>query len=128
MNITFVLLLMFFAHIVDDFYLQGILANMKQKSWWEKHPDYNKKYENDFVMAMFIHAFSWTFMIMLPIAMYLNFNIDISFVRLLLWNLMLHAVIDNFKANCKTINLVCDQCSHIGQILLTYYIFIFYMT
>ena len=27
----FVLLVMLFAHIVDDYYLQGVLASMKQK-------------------------------------------------------------------------------------------------
>lgn len=29
------LLLMIFAHIIDDYYLQGILAHMKQKVWWD---------------------------------------------------------------------------------------------
>ena len=33
----FMLLLMIFLHIVDDYYLQGILASMKQRGWWEKN-------------------------------------------------------------------------------------------
>lgn len=32
----FVLFSMFFLHIVDDYYLQGILAKMKQKSGGKK--------------------------------------------------------------------------------------------
>jgi hypothetical protein len=36
MNNCFLLLLMIFLHIVDDYYLQGILASMKQKEWWHK--------------------------------------------------------------------------------------------
>ena len=32
----FMLLFMVFLHIVDDYYLQGILASMKQKQWWLK--------------------------------------------------------------------------------------------
>ena len=36
MNITWIiaiLILMFFAHLVDDYYLQGWLASAKQKKW-----------------------------------------------------------------------------------------------
>lgn len=36
MPILFVVLAMIFCHIVDDYYLQGTLANLKQKSFWEK--------------------------------------------------------------------------------------------
>ena len=31
------LLFMILAHIVDDFYLQGNLAKMKQKVWWRNY-------------------------------------------------------------------------------------------
>ena len=67
MNITWIiaiLILMLFAHIVDDYYLQGWLASAKQKKWWEKNaPD--KLYKFDYIMALFMHSFSWTFMIMI---------------------------------------------------------------
>ena len=63
---TILLLTMLFCHIVDDYYLQGWLASAKQKLWWEKNvPD--KLYKNDYIMALCEHAFSWTFMIMLPL-------------------------------------------------------------
>jgi hypothetical protein len=28
---------MFFCHIIDDFYLQGILAQLKQHKFWEEN-------------------------------------------------------------------------------------------
>lgn len=53
---------MLFFHLFDDYKLQGILANMKQRSWWEKNaPD--DLYKNDYIIALIEHAFSWTFMI-----------------------------------------------------------------
>ena len=33
-----VFLLMILLHVIDDFHLQGILANMKQKEWWKSLP------------------------------------------------------------------------------------------
>lgn len=44
MNNCFLLLLMIFLHIVDDYYLQGILASMKQKEWWHKTAPENRIY------------------------------------------------------------------------------------
>ena len=60
-----ILLIMLFLHIVDDYYLQGILTKLKQKSWWEENAP-NKLYKHDYIIALIEHAFSWTFMIMLP--------------------------------------------------------------
>lgn len=46
MNPIYVLLMMLFLHILDDFHLQGCLANLKQKSWWavslDEDKDFNK--------------------------------------------------------------------------------------
>jgi hypothetical protein len=79
MNNFFVILLMIFCHIVDDYYLQGILASMKQKKWWQENaPD--KPYKYDYIWALIMHSFSWAFMIMLPIAFKTNFEIGIGFV------------------------------------------------
>lgn len=41
MNSIFLLLLMIFCHIVDDYYLQGWLASAKQKKWWEENAPQN---------------------------------------------------------------------------------------
>ena len=69
MNKVFILLAMIFLHIVDDYKLQqGVLANLKQKSWWQNQISYKKLYEYDYIPALILHGFSWAFMIMLPIA------------------------------------------------------------
>jgi hypothetical protein len=65
-----VLLSMMFLHVVDDFKFQGILSSMKQKSWWKKNYP-NKRYKYDYIISLIIHAFSWDFMIHIPIIIYL---------------------------------------------------------
>lgn len=118
-----ILLCMFFMHIVDDYYLQGILASMKQKSWWEKNaPDL--LYKNDYKMALAEHAFSWTFMMMLPIVIYtaiIGTMLPIWFIVVFfVLNVTIHALVDNAKANEKTINLIQDQSVHFIQIICTW--------
>ena len=78
MNKIFVLLWMLFNHVLDDYFLQGCLANMKQRDWWKtNYPD--NKYKYDYIAALFMHSLSWSFMIMLPIATFFSFNIDSFF-------------------------------------------------
>lgn len=125
---TIIILSMLFLHIVDDYYLQGILASMKQKSWWEKNaPD--DLYKHDYIVALIEHAFSWTFMIMLPILIAWLIGIIqvtvVEFAIMFVTNLVLHAFIDNEKANRKTINLIVDQSTHIFQIICTVTYFLF---
>lgn len=118
MNRLFVIIWMLFFHIVDDYYLQGWLASAKQKSYWEQNaPD--KKYEHDYIWALIMHSFSWSFMIMLPIAYTQQFNIDFGFFILFVFNIAIHALTDNAKANWKLINLWQDQFVHMAQIFLT---------
>lgn len=123
----FLIILMIFFHIIDDYYLQGILASMKQKSWWITNISDSSKfslYKNDYIAALITHAFSWTFMIMLPIAWYMNFYINYDFILIFFINIVIHAFVDNQKANVKTINLIIDQCIHIIQIAVTAFIFL----
>lgn len=117
--IIFILLTMIFCHIVDDYYLQGILAKLKQKGWWEKHaPD--RLYKHDYIIGLIMHAFSWAFMVMLPIAIYLSFQVGLVFVLTFVINLIIHVVVDDLKANKKAINLVQDQTLHMLQIIITF--------
>lgn len=123
MTYTFMILLMIFCHIVDDYYLQGWLASAKQKDWWKKNaPD--KLYENDYIWALLMHSFSWSFMIMLPIAIYVGFEVGAMFLVALILNMAVHAVVDDMKANQKLINLWADQIVHLIQIACTAIIFI----
>ena len=119
----FVLLAMLFCHIVDDYYLQGILASMKQKSWWQKSESYSEKYRYDYVIALIEHAFSWTFMIMLPIFIVSKFQVGLSLCLVFLINWIIHVITDNLKANKKKINLVEDQSIHIAQVVITFTLF-----
>lgn len=113
------LILMFFLHIVDDFYLQGILAKLKQKDWWKKNAP-NPLYQYDYIVGLIVHSFSWAFMIMLPFAIQQHFDFTIQYYVVLVFNVVVHAITDNFKANRKTINLIEDQTMHVIQIILTW--------
>jgi hypothetical protein len=120
----FVLLLMIFLHIVDDFKLQqGVLANLKQKNWWRNQQEYKDVYKYDHIPALVLHAFSWSFMIMLPIAVALHFDLGYWFIAYLC-NMIIHAIVDDLKANKFKINLVTDQFIHIIQIFTTWLIFV----
>lgn len=115
MNTIFVVLWMIFFHIVDDYYLQGWLASAKQKSWWKLNASDNL-YKYDYIWALIMHSFSWTFMIMLPIAYVNNFTIGLLFLVIFVFNVIVHALADNMKANLKLINLWYDQLIHMIQI------------
>ena len=120
-----ILLSMIFLHIADDYYLQGILAQMKQKSWWESKTT-NKLYKNDYIVALIEHGFSWTFVMMCPILVFmlLSNNIqEVPFLVMFVINWILHSVIDHCKANLLIINLVTDQLLHIIQVFITWAIF-----
>lgn len=123
------LLAMIFLHIVDDYYLQGWLASAKQKSYWEQNaPD--ELYKHDYIMALFMHSFSWAFMIMVVPSVYTLINTtntnnaSLVIALFFLINLCIHMVVDNSKANLKKINLVQDQLCHLVQILVTWGVFV----
>ena len=123
MNTLFLVLSMIFCHIVDDYYLQGWLASAKQKKYWQDNaPD--KMYQYDYIWALIMHAFSWSFMVMLPIAFSLSFDVNVLFVVVFVFNVVIHAFTDDLKANKKKINLWVDQIIHLTQIVITAIIFI----
>lgn len=127
MDKVLILLCMIFCHIIADYNLQGILASMKQKKWWEANAP-EDMYKQDYKVALFMHSFSWTFMVLLVPTIYLlltNHNDTISFIIFLfISNLGIHYEIDDMKANKHWINLVADQAIHIMQIVLTWIIII----
>lgn len=115
----FIILAMIFMHIFDDFYLQSAwLVNGKQKDWWKKVAP-EEMYQYDYIVALLAHSFSWTFLMMLPITIYKNFNFGWDYFIIFFLNVICHAYIDNEKANKKKINLITDQFSHILQIIST---------
>lgn len=127
MSIKILLLIaMVFCHIVDDYYLQGWLASAKQKDWWTKNAP-NPLYKYDYIIALFMHSFSWSFMVCLIPAIYsvINNLCITNIIITFLSNVFIHMFVDNEKANKKTINLIMDQLIHMGQIILTWLLVMF---
>lgn len=120
---VFILFSMIFLHIVDDYYLQGVLANLKQKIWWQKNAP-KDIYKNDYIVALFMHSFSWAFMTMLPIAIFLSLSLTTTFILLFAINVTIHAVVDDLKANKLKISLITDQLIHMVQIVTTFIVLV----
>lgn len=124
-----ILLSMIVCHIYDDYHIQGCLADMKQKSWWDKQTN-DIFYRDDYKMALAEHAFGWSFFINLPLVLFYLFSpvlikdLAIFIVINCLINTIIHAFVDDLKANKKKINLVQDQLFHYIQVLITWGIFI----
>ena len=125
-----VLLLMILMHIFADYHLQGILASMKQKSWWldQCKADY-EKYRNDYKAALIAHSFEWSFLMMVPIFILknpMNYSLGdtVHFLWMLILNVFIHAITDHAKANLHTFNLIQDQAMHYFQIVFTWMIFV----
>jgi len=115
-----ILFLMILLHIIDDFHLQGILANMKQKNWWLKQKGYKDMYENDYMTALAIHSLSWSIIISIPLWF---FNISPNILGIIIsFNMVIHMYVDDLKCNKLKINLTTDQAIHIIQIWLTWFI------
>ena len=81
----FILFLMLLMHYIEDFHLQGCLANLKQKKWWEKevaenlfhskddNPQHRERllfysqYRNDYKMSLFAHSIENALFVTLPL-------------------------------------------------------------
>ena len=118
---------MIFCHIVDDYYLQGILAQLKQRDWWKKNcPDL--MYQHDYIIALIEHAFSWSFMVLLPplYLMIVNNHIIVwQYIYTFMLLMIPHALVDHLKAKRKSINLFGDQLFHILQIAIVWALWAF---
>ena len=116
---VYVFLIMILLHIIDDFVLQPIcLSKLKQKSFWETYVKDDEKYKFDYKVALVIHALSWSIMIHLPLMV-----IGVSEYGILLsviLNTIMHAWIDDEKANKLNITLFEDQIMHLIQIGTTW--------
>lgn len=122
-NVT-IILSMIFCHIIADFNLQGIMGDLKQEAWWKRnYPD--QKYLNDYKLVLLLHSFSWAFLVMMPLSIRANFNVDWVFIVALVLNTIIHAIIDDLKANKLKLNLIQDQIFHMIQIIITAVILLF---
>ena len=119
MNPIYVLFMMLFLHILDDFHLQGCLANMKHKAWWVKNVPPDPKYKYDWIPALVAHVISWTIMVMLPCVLFMDAPVALV-VALFLFNCVVHFFVDDLKCNRLAIGLVEDQLLHLSQIIFTF--------
>lgn len=127
----FILIAMILLHIVEDFHLQGILANMKQKSWWDKQiidfpPKKANKYRKDYIISLIIHSLENSIFITLPIIindLYYTFTVNkdnslwITWMIYIWLNSYYHYLIDDLKCNKMKINLIIDQLLHLVMIV-----------
>lgn len=115
---VYILLAMIFCHIVEDYGIQGILSQFKQKSFWK---DKDFLYHNDWIISIIEHGFENTFMMMLPIAIYYKFQLNELYFIWFAWNWICHCIIDHYKCNKLQINLIRDQSLHMFWIILTWF-------
>ena len=131
------LMMMVALHVFADFHLQGILADMKQRGWWEKYEcEFIKEmtdcgadriewiYDKDYAVALLIHSFEWAFIVCIPLMYFVGFTWQGACLVLL--NTAIHAYVDDLKCNEKEINLVVDQCCHLTQIVGTLALWMMY--
>lgn len=118
---------MIYMHIIDDYYLQGILSKLKRYKYWINLEGFDKKYGNDYKVALIVHGLSWSISVMIPILIYRWNQITdfwaLLFGAILLANALIHSYIDNLKANEMLINLWQDQLFHLIQIICIFILF-----
>lgn len=110
---------MIWCHVIDDYFLQGIMAQMKQKKWWNEQTT-NPLYKYDYIAALVAHSLSWSFSILIPTIL-INPTLP-SLPIIYIVNAAIHAFVDNLKANKLKINLITDQLIHLAQIIVTFVI------
>lgn len=123
-----ILLGMIYMHVIDDYVLQGVLAKMKQKKWWNEIAPYDTLdksiYRRDYVAALLAHGFSWSFSVSIPLLAYAFLahvpGLATFMCGIIPGNALIHAFIDNAKANKMRINLITDQALHMTQIAYTW--------
>ena len=133
-SMVYMMWLCFLLHLLADFWLQGCLADMKQQEWWQdrlhdmfmRYDGRNKsmewtarlydKYKFDYLAALVCHSLMWTILMMLPL---MWFTDALSWSLMALANTIIHAWIDQMKANAHRINLVTDQLLHAAQVVAT---------
>lgn len=118
----FVILML--LHLLADFPLQTIgnpsIANLKCRDWWLDYFKGDKKalepYKDDYKVMLIIHGFIWSAITFFP--MWTTAQALIPMAALLLGNTIIHAYIDNAKANWRCLSLVADQSLHVLQIIM----------
>lgn len=117
MDWYWLLAMMVFCHVIEDFHVQGILADLKQRMWWLNNvtgKGFGHRYDRDYIAALLAHGFEWSFIVHIPLMYFVGFNTVV--LASLCCNALLHAFIDDLKCNRLRTNLIQDQLLHILQI------------
>ena len=119
MTIEFVFVWTLFMHVLDDYGLQGVWHSMKQRTFPGTEAEMEESNIFSAIPALLCHALSWSFMTMLPIAYYYNFQVNTYFVLFFFSNTWWHAIIQHSKPQIKGVNFALEQSFHIIQIIVT---------
>ncbi len=118
MSWLLVFLLMLGLHILEDFHIQGKMAEMKQKAFWRPYCEERPGlYEKDYLVVLLLHGMGWSIMVSLPLLWLFFPDLPPVLFCAIVVNGLLHAYIDDLKANKLEINLIQDQTAHMVQIL-----------
>lgn len=113
------LTMMIFLHFLFDFYIQTKSDSLiKRKDWWEKRHNGKSKRKYNHILGLLMHSFTWSFAILIPF--YLEAG-TINYIALFI-NTIVHAIVDNLKANEKKLSSVEDQAIHFIQIGMTWFL------
>ena len=119
-------LFMVLLHLFADFTLQGVLADLKQRSWWraqcQRHGVSSNLYDYDHICGLVCHSLYWTLLTFSPLIFLMSSTIQALVIVAI--NTVIHAVTDNAKANKHKINLIQDQLLHLAQIAFTVVFFV----
>jgi hypothetical protein len=102
--------------------IKEIIKSLSTLSKVHLHLDISK-YDKDYITALITHGLSWSIMIHVPLMFLGGIRDDFFLLLSVLFNAVIHAIIDNLKANKLKINLDVDQCLHGLQIVITWIVF-----
>ena len=122
-----ILLSMMFCNIISNFYVQGSLAQIKQKAWWEDICSVESKFRYDYKVALIIQSFLWCFFIHIPLILHIRYcgwtyNEEL-FLVVYVVNWIIHTIIDDFKSNRHKLNLITSQTLYLMQVVITWILY-----
>ena len=128
MTALYLFILCLWCHVLDDYWLQGCMAKLKQRDWWRGQltEEMVKRgtrledtiYRHDYIAALAMHAAQWAVSIMVPLIIVRPWEAGFYVVAWLI-NAPLHALVDDLKANRHLVSLVNDQLFHVLQVECT---------
>ena len=124
---TIILLSMMFCNVISNFYIQGSLAQIKQKSWWQDICSVEPRFRNDYKAALIIQSFLWCFFIHIPLILHIrhcDWTYDEkAFLIVFVVNWVIHTIIDDLKCNGHKFSLVTSQILYLIQVIATWAIY-----